>query len=160
MSFFVKNDKTEKGNKQTNESKNNKIQIMEVIYNHQAIRGRLCSIVIFAQNHAKGQGCFLSSTGDVCLCGRIYQQTSSHAIIWRPQEALISGGKESILYFTIVCMSVQHWAKSELVPQQTHSQIFSQSVALSLALRTFSFLMVLVEIERKRKCLKTFRVAV
>lgn len=81
--------------------KNNKIPI---IYITGAIRS-LCSVVIFAKNHANGQGWCLSSIGDVCLCGRIYQQTSSHVIIWRPQEALISSGeKNRLLDITLLCV--------------------------------------------------------
>lgn len=92
--LFVKKKKITKERKATNKQTKGKNSKIQIIYNHKAIRGRLCSVVSFAQNHANGQGWFLSSTGDVCLCGHIYQQTSSHAIIWRPQEALISGGEK------------------------------------------------------------------
>lgn len=37
-----------------NKRKYNEIKIRK---NYQAVQGRLCAIVVFAQNHAKGQSC-------------------------------------------------------------------------------------------------------
>lgn len=93
------------------------------------------------------------SVQPVCLCGRIYQQTSSHAIIWRPQEALISGGEKGrLLHISLLCVWVCSIELKVNSFSDKHTHKYSLSLSHShLLSEQFSFLAVLVEIEKEKR---------
>lgn len=92
----------------------------------------------------------LVSTSDMCLSGRVYSsRPEARPLQGEHRKLQLVAATKSVCVCLRVRVSVQHWAKSELVLWLT--RIPSSLSRLSLALWTFSVLMVLVEIGMEKK---------